>query len=323
MKLKRKLKAGFLTVIMCISMFSATAFAYVPDDINAEKIAAESAEEGTVKEKTTEEESTARETENSTEDIDKALEELGLENLKSENLELDDESMAALFGLIFSELNMENAQETDAEEQTLTPEGNLTLVDDIGSTTGEGKQFITVVTKSGNYFYIIIDRDAEGTSTVHFLNQVDEYDLMSLMDEEDLEQLESEGTAGVAGAGEDGSERDGTGEKNEEKKTVTEEKVSETEAVKSSGKASDSSFKLANVMPFILLAMAVAGGGGFVLYQKIKKKKQEQQKPDPDAEYDDGEYEEEESEEDYGAYDSAEDEILMDDEYPDEDNLEE
>lgn len=74
---------------------------------------------------------------------------------------------------------------TEPEENTdpsdpLTPEGNATLVDDI---YGENKQLITVTTKSGNYFYILIDRAAEGENTVHFLNKVDEADLMALMEE--------------------------------------------------------------------------------------------------------------------------------------------
>ena len=63
----------------------------------------------------------------------------------------------------------------------LTPDGNATLVDDYGG----NKQLITVTTKNGNYFYIIIDRDDEGENTVHFLNQVDEADLMALMEDED------------------------------------------------------------------------------------------------------------------------------------------
>ena len=73
--------------------------------------------------------------------------------------------------------------ETAAEPDTppLTPEGNATLVDDYGG----NKQLITVTTKSGNYFYILVDRAAEGENTVHFLNQVDEADLMALMEDGD------------------------------------------------------------------------------------------------------------------------------------------
>ena len=66
-------------------------------------------------------------------------------------------------------------------DAALTPDGNLSLIDDMGSSTRSGKQFITVETKNGNVFYLIIDRDDEGEETVHFLNQVDEADLLTLM----------------------------------------------------------------------------------------------------------------------------------------------
>ena len=66
--------------------------------------------------------------------------------------------------------------EEPEKEDPLTPDGNATLVDDFGG----NKQLITVTTKNGNYFYILIDRDDEGENTVHFLNQVDEADLMAL-----------------------------------------------------------------------------------------------------------------------------------------------
>jgi len=66
----------------------------------------------------------------------------------------------------------------------LTPPGNLTLVDDLSGEQSESKQFITVVTKSGNYFYIIIDR-AGDKENVHFLNLVDEADLLAILEGEE------------------------------------------------------------------------------------------------------------------------------------------
>ena len=50
----------------------------------------------------------------------------------------------------------------------------------------ENKQFITVQSKSGNTFYIVIDRSGD-TENVYFLNLVDEADLMALMGD-DAEQ---------------------------------------------------------------------------------------------------------------------------------------
>lgn len=72
----------------------------------------------------------------------------------------------------------------------LTPEGNMTLVDDI--TTKGGKQFLTMTSRSGSYFYIVIDRAKTGENNVYFLNQVDERDLLSSMNEEDRTFLEEE-----------------------------------------------------------------------------------------------------------------------------------
>ena len=65
----------------------------------------------------------------------------------------------------------------------LTPPGNMTLVDDITSEQANDKQFITVITKSGNYFYIVIDR-AGDRENVHFLNLVDELDLLALIEDD-------------------------------------------------------------------------------------------------------------------------------------------
>lgn len=76
--------------------------------------------------------------------------------------------------------------------QPLTPDGNLTLIDDIyqvenyasDESERKDKQFIVVQSKNGNYFYLVIDRSGD-TENVYFLNMVDEADLMALMDDAD------------------------------------------------------------------------------------------------------------------------------------------
>lgn len=88
-----------------------------------------------------------------------------------------------------SEVTEEPQEETtggmEPEGQPLTPEGNATLVDDFYG----DKQLITVTTKAGNYFCILIDRANEDAETaVHFLNQVDEADLMALMEDGEAQE---------------------------------------------------------------------------------------------------------------------------------------
>lgn len=100
------------------------------------------------------------------------------------SLSLDGAELSSLLELFTSGLS-------DGTGAALTPDGNLSLVDDIGG-TASGKQFITAETKSGNVFYLIIDRDDEGAQTVHFLNQVDEADLMALIEDGETQEEEPE-----------------------------------------------------------------------------------------------------------------------------------
>ena len=199
-----------------------------------------------------------------------------------QNSEMD---MALL--MMFMSMFMQN-MDTDTSEPALTPDGNLTLVDDVGTVNKEGKQFITAVTKNGNYFYIIIDRDDEGNETVHFLNQVDEADLLMLMDEEEAAKY----TEPV----------EDTPVETEPVVTEPEPDVVEPEPEKPK----------TNMMPAILVIVALIGGGGFFVFKKMQEKKKEKEaaKPDPDADYVD-------DDEDYGYSEEYEDDdvdFIADDE---------
>lgn len=93
---------------------------------------------------------------------------------------VDEDMLSMLLCLMLSGAGSGNAS---VENIGLTPDGNMTLIDDIGSVTAAGQQFITFETKSGNTFYMVIDRNDKGDENVHFLNLVDEADLMALMED--------------------------------------------------------------------------------------------------------------------------------------------
>jgi len=89
--------------------------------------------------------------------------------------------------------------ETTVPPETITPgepledEGNA-YTRDLLYDKATNKQFITIQTKNGNTFYIVIDYDApindeEEQYQTYFLNMVDESDLLALMDEEAVTEL--------------------------------------------------------------------------------------------------------------------------------------
>lgn len=149
-------------------------------------------------------------------------------------------------GVDISKANEKNTYE-------LTPDGNLSLVDDYSQVESyssentsqdktQSKEFLTVTTKSGNTFYIIVDRDGT-TENVHFLNMVDEADLMALLTGDEVTVPETTETT-----------------------TQEEEEKSDDEAEKPAEKKSNSG-------AVIVIVLLLAGGGFAYYWFKVKPNK--------------------------------------------------
>ena len=196
----------------------------------------------------------------------------------------------------------------------LTPSGNLTLVDDIRqedkSTDApanednqtnnelENKQFITVQSKNGNYFYLVIDRSGE-TENVYFLNMVDESDLLALIEEptEDAVPVcicEEQCTIGSIERNceicayniSDCAGVEPTPDLPEEPDEPIQEPADEPQKPVSKNQS----------VALVVIVLALFGLGSFFLYKRyIQPKYQTKLHPDPDAfEYDDENEDEEE-----------------------------
>ena len=171
----------------------------------------------------------------------------------------------------------------------LTPSGNLTLVDDFGERNDEGQQFVTLVTKNGNYFYLIIDRDEKGEETVHFLNLVDERDLFALMEDDEKAAYESQLAAEQAAR-----------EAAEKAAAEAASQTGESETQKPEDEPAKEG-KKTNMAPILIIIVLMAAAGGGWFFMQTKKKKKAESAPDPDADYTD------EDDEDYGAGTDTED----------------
>ena len=164
---------------------------------------------------------------------------------------------------------------TDETSGALTPEGNLTLVDDYHTnySDGSGQQFITLVSKSGNTFYLVIDRNRKGAQAVHFMNLVDEADLLALMEEEAADAYTAEKEAAAQ------AELDRL-------KAEEEAKKAEEEAATAGQPKENKVTKIASGFLGVVVLIALAAGGSFYAFAKQKQKKQaEKEALDPDANY--------------------------------------
>ena len=164
---------------------------------------------------------------------------------------------------------------TDEETGALTPEGNLTLVDDYYTnySDGSGQQFITMVSKSGATFYLVIDRNAKGQQTVHFMNLVDEADLLALMEEDAADAYTAEKEAAAQ------AEQDRLKAEEEAKKAAEEAAASGSEQT-----GGNKVTKYAATFLGVLALVGLVAGGGIYTFMK-QKKQAEKEALDPDANY--------------------------------------
>ena len=166
---------------------------------------------------------------------------------------------------------------TDESSGALTPEGNLTLVDDYHTSysDGSGQQFITLVSKSGATFYLVIDRNAKGQQTVHFMNLVDEADLLALMEEDAADAYTAE--------------KEAAAQAEQERKQAEEDAKKAAEEAEVSGSEQTGGNKVTKYAATFLGVLALVGlvaGGGIYTFMKQKQKKQaEKEALDPDANY--------------------------------------
>ena len=185
------------------------------------------------------------------------------------SLSLDGADLSALLELLPSGLS-------DGGGAALTPDGNLSLIDDLGGASS-GKQFITVETKGGNVFYLIIDRDDEGAQTVHFLNQVDEADLLALMEDGEVQETPAVCTCTQkcqAGAVNTACPVCAVNMSECAGKAPEEEPEPEPEPEKKSGSG--------GALVLILLLAVLGGGGAFAYIKFIKPKQGAKVSADPD-----------------------------------------
>ena len=177
-----------------------------------------------------------------------------------------------------TETESEEADE-EIEESTgaFSESGNLSLLDDVETDEAKELEYMTVQTKSGAVFYLVIDRSAD-TENVYFLNQVDELDLMAIMDDAQKQEYES-------------SLKE---EPQEVTETLIEDEPTADEPVDEEPQADLQPNNLALFGVIVVIAALVIGGYAFMK----KKAKKDGADLEEDLEfYDDEEYENEDEQE--------------------------
>lgn len=165
----------------------------------------------------------------------------------------------------------------EGEDHSFTPSGNMTLIDDFFQIEAEAtenspqrdKQFITLESKNGNIFYLVIDRNGD-QENVYFMNLVDEADLMALIEaNEDGTQAPVCSCTDKCAVG--AIKTDCEVCRTNMSECVGKEPVAEPEPTEPTEETVEEK-PAANVLPVLILLIAGAGGSAFYWF-KIRKPK--------------------------------------------------
>ena len=165
----------------------------------------------------------------------------------------------------------------DNEDEIAIPAGNGILLEDV-SDSEINRQFLTIQSKGGNTFYIVIDKDMKGNENVYFMNLVDEYDLLAFSEDfpegAPVKKTSNEKKTDNADAGEDTDDAD----------SDNSEKPEDTVKTENGG---------SNTIILVVGAALLIGGGAFYYFKIYKggKSKAPKQSVSDDDEDDETEIE--------------------------------
>ena len=151
----------------------------------------------------------------------------------------------------------ETPEETEATPFSVA--GNGQLLDDI--TDDETKQFLTVQTKNGNTFFMVID-SSRNSENVYMLSLIDENDLAEFLEEEP-EPVEEEKPA-----------------------VIIEEPQPEPVAEESQPEPEKAGMNMGAVLTILVLGAGVVGG--YYYFKILKPKREEEEAESEDLEFYDG-----------------------------------
>lgn len=171
-----------------------------------------------------------------------------------------------------------NSESVIVEESQppVIPEGNAVVIEDVNADVVD-RQFLTIQSKNGNTFYLVVDKDSKGKENVYFMNLVDEYDLMAFAEDiPENVQAAMDKENGVVPT-----------------EPATDENVKPVESTDEKGEKPAEGGN--NMLLIAVGVLALVGGGAFYYFKIYKNKPKTPKQSDYSDEEDEDECEEEQT----------------------------